>query len=153
MKKWWQHYAGSVAFAMVLVVAVVGYSLVSDRAGDAKDAADDAHTAARHAHHLTDESNDAIVRAFRANCQGDRKFRLQYKARGDAEKQLLVLFLELARKQVESGVETQPGQLQTSREFIKKFGPLTSQIHVIPVPQCSDQIQTLRQAIHKARSG
>jgi hypothetical protein len=57
------------------------------------------------------------------NCNNDLIFRKQYKIRGDAEKQLLDLFLALARQQLQT---LPPGQQrETSEDFIRQFAPLT----------------------------
>jgi hypothetical protein len=79
------------------------------------------------------------------NCNNDLIFRKQYKIRGDAEKRLLDLFLDIGRKQLKT---LPPGpQRDTSAAFIREFAPLDAQIHIIPVPDCAATKQRLKAAL------
>jgi hypothetical protein len=85
----------------------------------------------------------AIIAVQIQNCQADHRFREQYKARGEAEKAILGLFLSLAHKAVREGHD--PGDV--SRRFIKTFGPLNRRIHIIPVPDCDEVARRLRKVV------
>lgn len=76
----------------------------------------------------------SLVKAQVHNCDADRRFRLQYRDRGIAEKALLSLFLGLARKSV---AEKKPGD-QVSKDFLKQFSPLYENIEIIPPPDCQE---------------
>lgn len=80
------------------------------------------------------------------NCKNDLIFRKQYKLRGDAEKQLLDLFVNLAKAQVRMLPPDDP-QRQVSEDFIKQFSPLTARIQLIPVPNCNLVEKHLHDAI------
>lgn len=93
----------------------------------------------------TNETLGTIIAVQVDNCDNDLRFRKQYKVRGDAEKQLLELFLSLARQQVQA---LPPGpERQTSEDFITQFSPLTSDIHIIPVPDCKTVEKHLRDVV------
>lgn len=93
----------------------------------------------------TNETLGTIIAVQVDNCKNDLTFRKQYKIRGDAEKQLLDLFLSLARQQVQS---LPPGRdRQTSEDFIKQFSPFATDIHIIPVPDCKNVEKHLRDVV------
>lgn len=83
----------------------------------------------------TNNTLGTIVAVQVDNCKNDLIFRKQYKIRGDAEKQLLTLFVSLARSQLALLPPDDP-QRKVSEDFIEQFSPLTSRIRVIPVPDC-----------------
>jgi hypothetical protein len=97
----------------------------------------------------TSESLSAVITAQRKNCQGDHKFRIQYKRRGAVEKKLLELFLDLSRTQVKDP-SLPAAQRQQARAFIKEFQPLTNRLKIIPLPRCNEQIVKLKRAINRA---
>jgi hypothetical protein len=85
----------------------------------------------------------SIIAVQIENCQNDRRFREQYRKRGEAEKLLLDLFLSLARRAVAEGKDPEG----TSKDFLEKFAPLSREIHIIPVPDCKEVGQRLREVI------
>lgn len=94
----------------------------------------------------TEETLGTIIAVQVDNCQNDLAFRKQYKIRGDAEKQLLDLFLTLARQGL-SAKATPPDQRKTSEDFIHQFAPLTAKIRLIPVPDCRTVEKHLRAVV------
>lgn len=89
------------------------------------------------------ENREAILDGIQANCEADRKFRIQYKVRGRAEKKLLVLFLELARQNLEAGGP----DAQLNQDFIDEFGPLLERIRIITPPNCTIQRERIEAAL------
>ena len=85
----------------------------------------------------------SIIAVQIQNCKNDRRFREQYRKRGEAEKALIGLFLQLARRNVAEGKDP-TGE---SQAFLDRFGPLAREIHVIPIPDCREVGKSLREVI------
>lgn len=135
---WWQRYAGAIAFIAVLIAGVVLYVLASNQV-------DQVQRAAHRAHLYTSQSNEGIVNAFASNCKQDRKFRVQYKRRGEA-----VIFLLHALAKQEKGVIRDRPRARESLQAVRQYENL---IRIIPIPTCDQQIAKLNQAVMPTQKG
>ena len=83
-------------------------------------------------------SLDSIIEAQETVCLDNHALASQYRIRGEAEKALFVFFLALARQSLAKGEDN------ASKDFIERFAPLASQIHILPLPNCRAQAAQLR---------
>lgn len=143
--KWWQHYAGAIAFGAVLIVAAVGYVLVSNKSSDATQAANEAKASSASAKQFASQGFQVVLETARINCRQDRKFRVQYKRRGKA---VVVLLQIIAQQERRASKGSKRAALA-----LKKIRPYANDIRIIPIPSCHDQITTLRHKLTAAQHG
>lgn len=141
----WQRYAGAIAFLAVLAAGVVMYIVASNQVGGATESANQAKASAASAKQFASQGFSVVLDTARINCRQDRKFRVQYKRRGEAVVVLLQLLTQQERRASKGS--------ERAALALKKLRPLTGDIHIIPIPSCHDQISTLRKKLTLAESG
>lgn len=121
---------------VVLVVAIAIAFWQADRASQKVDTA-------------TSHTLGTLIAVQVGNCKDDRIFREQYRLRGQAEKELLELFVTLARQSL-AALPRGSKQRQASEDFIAQFEPFATRIQIIPLPDCQMTEQHLRESIRES---